>query len=155
MSEASDLVGKTSPPFQMRIEFGKIREFAKAIKDDNPVYFDEAQAKSIAGGIMPPPTFSMTEAFWGSDIGQLVAGLNFDLRRVLHGGQEFEYVKPVHAGDVLTATAKISSVFKKPGKRGGEMTFAVLETEYKNPAGEVVLITRSTIIETAKAVEQK
>lgn len=151
----SELIGKTSAPFQMRIEHGKIREFARAIKDDNPVYFDEDHAKRVAGGIMPPPTFSMTEAFWGSDIGQLVAGLKFDLRRVLHGGQEFEYVKPVHAGDVLTATAKVADVFKKPGKRGGEMTFAVLETEYKNQRGEVVLLARSTIIETGKAVEQK
>lgn len=151
----SELIGKTSTPFQMRIEYGKIREFARAIKDDNPVYFDEDYAKRVAGGIMPPPTFSMTEAFWGSDIGHLVASLKFDLRRVLHGGQEFEYVKPVHAGDVLTATAKVADLFKKPGKRGGEMTFAVLETEYKNQRGEVVLLARSTIIETAKAVEQK
>ena len=151
----SELIGQTSPPFQMRIEHGKIREFARAIKDDNPVYFDEAYATREAGGVMPPPTFTMTEAFWGSDIGQLVAGLKFDLRRVLHGGQEFEYLEPVHAGDVLTATAKVADVYKKPGKRGGEMTFAVLETEFKNQRGEVVLIARSTIIETAKAVEKK
>lgn len=151
----SELIGKSSPPFRMRIEYGKIREFARAIKDDNPVYFDEEYAQRAAGGVMPPPTFTMTEAFWGSDIGQLVAGLKFDLRRVLHGGQEFEYLKAVHAGDVLTATAKIADVYKKPGKRGGEMTFAVLETEFKNQRGEVALLTRSTIIETAKAVEKQ
>lgn len=151
----SELIGHTTPPFRMRIEHGKIREFARAIKDDNPIYFDEAYAEREAGGVMPPPTFTMTEAFWGPDIGQLVAGLRFDLRRVLHGGQEFEYVGPVHAGDVLTAIAKIASVYKKPGKRGGEMTFAVLETEFKNQRDEIVLIARSTIIETAQPVERK
>jgi hypothetical protein len=35
------------------------------------------------------------------------------------------------------------------------MTFAVLETEYKNQKGEVVLYARSTVIETAKPVEKK
>jgi acyl dehydratase len=153
---SSDLVGKQSEPVTMRVEFGKIREFARAIKDDNPMYFDEELARREAGGVMPPPTFSMTQAFWdaGGD-GSPMRSLNFDLRRVLHGGQEFEYVKPIHAGDVLTATARVSNVFKKPGKRGGEMTFAILETEYKNQRGEVVLYARSTIIETAKPVEKK
>jgi len=151
----SELIGKQSEPVTMRVEFGKIREFARAIKDDNAIYFDEEVGRREAGGVMPPPTFSMTQAFWDSSEGSLMRKLNFDLRRVLHGGQEFEYVKPIYAGDVLTATARIAEVFKKPGKRGGEMTFAVLETEYKNQKAEVVLYARSTVIETAKPVERK
>jgi acyl dehydratase len=152
---SSELIGKQTEPVTMRVEFGKVREFARAIKDDNPIYFDEGIARREAGGVMPPPTFSMTQAFWDSSDGSLMRALNFDLRRVLHGGQEFEYVKPIYAGDVLTGTGRISNVFKKPGKRGGEMTFAVLETEYKNQKGEIVLYARSTIIETAKPVEKK
>jgi hypothetical protein len=35
------------------------------------------------------------------------------------------------------------------------MTLVTLETEYKNQRGEVCLYARSTIIETAKAVEKK
>jgi acyl dehydratase len=100
---------------------------------------------------MPPLTFTMTQAFWGEGGPKL----DLDFRRLLHGGQEFEYRKPVYAGDRLTATGRVADVYKKPGKRGGEMTFAVLETEYKNQNGEVVLVARSTLIETAKAVEKK
>jgi acyl dehydratase len=137
----------------MRVEYGKIREFARAIKDDNPIYFDEDYAKKEAGGVMPPPTFTMTQAFW-DDAGNRI-DLGLDMRRVLHGTQEFEYVRPVHAGDTLTGQGKISEVYKKPGKRGGEMTFVVMETEYKNQRGEVALYSRSTIIETAKPVEKK
>jgi acyl dehydratase len=137
----------------MRVEFGKIREFARAIKDENPIYFDEAHAKSVAGGVMPPPTFTMTQAFWDEPANRIDLGL--DLRRVLHGEQEFEYVKPIYAGDTLTAQGRISSVEKRPGKRGGEMTLVTLETEYKNQRGEVCLYSRSTIIETAKPVEKK
>ena len=148
-----DAIGRTSTPMTMRIEYGKIREFARAIKDDNPIYFDEEHAKREAGGIMPPPTFTMTQAFWEDGRGRIP--LDMDLRRVLHGGQEFEYVRPIHAGDVLTAQGRVADVYKKPGKRGGEMTFAVFETEFRNQRGEVVLYSRSTIIETAKAVEKK
>jgi acyl dehydratase len=137
----------------MRVEFGKIREFARAIKDDNPLYFDEEHAKREAGGVMPPPTFTMTQAFWDDGRGRIDLGL--DMRRVLHGEQEFEYVKPIYAGDTLTAQGKIANVEKRPGKRGGEMTLVTMETEYKNQRGEVVLYSRSTIIETAKPVEKK
>ncbi|MEA2624913.1 MAG: hypothetical protein QOD06_958 [Candidatus Binatota bacterium] len=146
-----DAVGRTGSPVEMRVELGKVREFARAIKDDNSVYFDEERAKREQGGVMPPLTFTMTQAFWGEGGPKL----DLDFRRLLHGGQEFEYRKPVYAGDRLTATGRVADVYKKPGKRGGEMTFAVLETEYKNQNGEVVLVARSTLIETAKAVEKK
>ncbi|MBI2963975.1 MAG: MaoC family dehydratase N-terminal domain-containing protein [Deltaproteobacteria bacterium] len=153
MAEKDPRIGRTTQPVTMRVEFGKIREFAAAIKDDNPIYFDEDYARREAGGVMPPPTFTMTQAFWDSHSNRIELGM--DLRRVLHGGQEFEYVQPVHAGDTLTARSSITDVFKKPGKRGGEMTFAVLETQFSNQRGEIVLYSRSTIIETAKPVEKK
>ena len=137
----------------MRVEFGKIREFAQAIKDQNPLYFSEEHAKREAGGVMPPPTFTMTQAFWEEPASRIDLGL--DLRRVLHGEQEFEYVKPIYAGDTLTAQGRVSAVEKRPGKRGGEMTLVTVETEFKNQRGEVCLYSRSTIIETAKPVEKK
>lgn len=151
--EQDPRIGRSGSPVTMRVEHGKIREFASAIKDDNPIYFDEERAKREAGGVMPPPTFTMTQAFWDDGRGRIDLGL--DLRRVLHGEQEFEYLRPIYAGDVLAATGRISNVEKRPGKRGGEMTLVTLETEYKNQRGEVVLYARSTIIETAKPVEKK
>ena len=146
-------IGLSAEPTTLRVEFGKIREFARAIKDDNPIYFDELYARREAGGVMPPPTFTMTQAFWEDGANRIDLGL--DMRRVLHGEQEFEYLRPVHAGDTLTARPRVSNVEKRPGKRGGEMTLITLETEYRNQSGEVCLYSRSTIIETAKPVEKK
>ena len=145
-------VGKTSQPVTMHVERGKIREFAKAIKDDNPIYFDEAYAAKVAGGIVPPPTFLMTQAHWGEG-GRGGIDLGMDLRRVLHGEQEFEYLKPIHAGDVLTAVGKCERMYEKEGSRGGTMNFAILATEYRNQKGELVAISRSTVIETGQTVK--
>ena len=44
MADKSD-IGKVGKPTVMKIEEGKVREFAKAIKDRNPLYSDEAMAK--------------------------------------------------------------------------------------------------------------
>lgn len=149
MADKSD-IGKIGKPVTIRIEAGKIREFAKSIKDPNLLYRDESVAKAEIGGVMPPPTFLMTLAHW--DEGEGRPHVQMDLRRVLHGEQEFEYLKPIHAGDVLTAVTKVTNVFEKSGGRGGTMTFVVMDTEFTNQKGEQVAISRSTTIETGQVV---
>ncbi len=58
-------IGTKGEPVTMHVERGKIREFARAIKDDDPLYFDEAYAAREAGGIMPPLTFLQTDQSLG------------------------------------------------------------------------------------------
>jgi acyl dehydratase len=140
------LIGQWGPDSTMRIELGKIREFAKAVKDPNPTYKDAEHATA-------PPTFLMTLAHWIGDLGQTRSAVKLDYRRLLHGEQEFEYVKPVRAGDVLTFRSRTKDVFEKDGRRGGKMLFVIGETEFKNQRGEVVAYMRNTVIETSGAVQ--
>jgi len=142
-------LGFTARPVVMPIERGKIREFARAIKDDNPIYFDEEYAKREVGGIMPPPTFLITLALWEEQ--EARKRLKLDYKRLLHGEQEYEFFAPIYAGDTLTAVTKITNIFDKAGSRGGQMTFAVLETEFTNQRGEKVALGRMTLIETSQA----
>jgi acyl dehydratase len=145
-------IGKTGAPVTMHVERGKIREFAAAIKDDDPLYWDEEHATREAGGIMPPITFLQTVSHW-DQLGSSRPRLPFDLKRVLHGEQEYEFLKPIRVGDVLTAVSRIADVYEKPGKRGGSMNFAVTETEYTNQRGEVVARARAVTIETGQVVK--
>jgi peroxisomal enoyl-CoA hydratase 2 len=151
MAEQS-IVGKTGKPFRFPIEWSKVREFARAIKDPNPLYFDPELAKKECGGIPVPVTFLQAAAFWQDE--QSSPGMGgFDLRRILHGEQEFEFFKPILVGDVLTGVARVADLFEKEGGRGGKMRFLVVETEYTNQKGEKVAIARSTLIETGQAVK--
>jgi acyl dehydratase len=141
------LLGVWGPENTMRIETGKIREFARAVKDPNPAWL-------AADGALAPPTFLMTMALWMRDLGETRSAVKLDYRRLLHGEQEFEYVKPIRAGDVLTFRSRTRDVFEKQGKRGGTMTFVIGETEFRNQHGDVVAYTRNTAIETADAVKE-
>ena len=132
-------IGKQSAPVTMRVEWGKVREFARAIKDEDP---DDTG---------PPPTFLETLRFW--DDGSARPRPPLDLRRTLHGEQEYEFFKPVHAGDVLTAVSRIADLYEKPGKRGGTMTFCVTETDFTNQRGELVARSRQVGIETGQVVK--
>lgn len=141
------LLGVWGPSTTMVVETGKVREFARAVKDPNPLYFDDQ-------GALAPPTFLMTIAHWIRDLGETRAAVKLDLKRLLHGEQDFEYLRPIRAGDVLTFRSRTKEVFEKQGKRGGVMTFVIGETEFRNAQGDVVAYMRNTAIETAGAVKE-
>jgi len=96
----------------------------------------------------------MTIAHWteGATSGG-VRAVKLDMRRLLHGEQEFEYVKPIHAGDVLRVRSRTRDVFEKQGSRGGKMLFVLMESEYRNPRDEVVAYSRNTLIMTEGTVK--
>jgi acyl dehydratase len=144
-------IDKSGRPFKMPIEWGKVREFARAIKDPNPAYFDPEPARREYGGVPIPVTFLMTSAFWQDEYS--MPAVQFDLGRVLHGEQEFELLKPIYVGDVLTGVTRVADVYDKAGSRGGTMTFTVLETTYTKEKGERVAISRSVILETGQPVK--
>ncbi len=148
-----DLIGKEFPPFQVPVERGKIREFAKAILDDNPIYTDPVYAANTEfKNVAAPPTFTATKAFWRqAPNASELAGLDPHFR--LHGEEEFEYYRPVVAGDVLTCRTRITEAYEKPGKRGGKMTFIVMEFTFFNQRGEKAVVSRTTTINTQGAVK--
>ena len=70
----------------------------------------------------------------------------------MHGEQEFEYLAPVRAGDVLTAQDRIVSITEKESRRAGLLQIAVIETVFRNERGEQVQIARRTLVETGKRI---
>jgi hypothetical protein len=127
---------------RMPIERGKIREFARATGSSNPDYQAE--------GAPVPPTFLTTMGFWATY--HPAVELGFELARVLHGEEEFEFFgPPPHAGQELTFTTRLGERWEKEGKRGGTMRFAKLITEFRDDAGTLVAEKRTTMIETGRA----
>lgn len=147
------VAGKTFAPYEFHVERGKIREFADAIGDANPVYRDpDDPATKAAGGILAPPTLLRTFLY---EPRAAVEALDVkDWSFIVHGEQEFEYLAPVHAGDVLIAQDRILGVTEKESRRAGRLQIAVIETTFRNQAGEPVQIARRTLVETGKRIEE-
>lgn len=144
MSQAE--IGAAGPEFQWVVERGKIQEFAAACLDDDPAHRGpDATA---------PPTFPMTVRFWESPGSRRGVDPPFALERLLHGEQEFEYVRPLRAEEVLRGQTRLKEYYEKEGRRGGTMRFAVYETEFRDATGDPVAWSRATLIETAKPATQ-
>jgi acyl dehydratase len=135
------------------VEPGKVEEFARAIGDDDPVYRDPDAAMARGFAAVPAPlTFVRTSDFPRYRTGERI-DLGFRPEYRLHGEQAYEYDRPLVAGDALTGETVVADAYEREGRRGGTMTFAEVETEYRDSGGERVLVSRATVIETAGAVD--
>jgi len=136
-------IGRTTEMTTMDVEKGHIRRFAQAIGDDNPLYYDEEYAKkSRYGGIITPPTFPTVFGFEG---GRVLEGLDINFARLLHGEQEYEYFKPIMAGDTIRFSTKIIDITEKEGK-SGVMDIITTEMTGHNQKDEKVFVGRSTVV---------
>jgi acyl dehydratase len=144
--------GKSFPPYEFHVERGKIREFADAIEDPNPIYRDPTYAKTALGGIVAPPTLLRTFLYEPRAASEALKVADWSY--IVHGEQEFEYLAPVFAGDVLTAQDRIVSITEKESRRAGKLQIAVIETTFHNQRGEKVQVARRTLVETGKRISE-
>jgi acyl dehydratase len=136
-------IGKVIPAFRTVAEAGRLRFFAKATGETNPVYFDESAARDAGHPDLPlPPTFLFSleleqpDKRWRDEIGIQVA-------RILHGEQSFTYHRMAYAGDVLLFECHIADIYDK---KGGALDFVVRETRVTNQKGEHVADMRSVLV---------
>jgi acyl dehydratase len=141
-------VGTTGRPCRLTVERGRLRLFAKATGQTDPVYVDIDTARERGHRDLPvPPTF-----LFGVDLEQpepfaWLADLGVDLNTVLHGAQSFDYVSPAFAGDDLTATSTITDV---QTKKGGAMQVVERCTAITR-GGQLIATLTSTIVIRAAA----
>ena len=127
-------IGHAMPPFEVEVEKGRLRFFAKATGQTDPVYSDEAAARAAGHpGLPVPPTFLFClEMMDAPNPGALRELLGIDIARILHGEQRFRYHAMAHAGDRLRFEQRIADIYDK---RGGALEFVVRETRVTRADG--------------------
>lgn len=134
MALTTDAIGKTYDPVVYAVGREKVREYASAVGERNPLHTDPAAAREAGfADVVAPPMFAvvysspaMLPALFDPEVG-------LDFARMVHGGQEFRWGGLVVAGDEITTTATVKDITD----RGG-MGFYVFETESHNQDGELV-----------------
>ena len=129
------LVGKTYPPYEYEVGREKIREYARAVGEENPVHHDPEAARAAGfRGVVAPPMFCVVYSAGAMGPAVLDPELGINLAMMVHGSQEFEWSEPVVAGDTVTTQVKVKDLFEKNG-----MQFYVWESESKNQDGKTVV----------------
>jgi len=140
-------VGVSFPPFTIEVERCKIAELALAIGDDNPVYHSREAAQAQGFKDVPlSPTTPTIFSFWGNtEQGHQLEQVGIDVKRILHGEEEYEYLAPVYPGDILTGTTTIIDG-KTRKLKDGSMDIVTTETRYTNHDKQPVLVAKSMLI---------
>lgn len=144
-AEAESYIGHAFPPLTVDVEKWQLKFFAKAVGEDNPVYFDEeaAQAEGYRS-ILAPPTYAVTLSCAAPDPFARVKTIGMNPDKILHTRQDFEYFAPICAGDSITFVATITNIYEK---RAGKFRFMVEETLATNQFGEQTTRLVQTIVE--------
>jgi len=134
MAVRTDAVGKTYPPTVYAVGREKIREYALAVGETNPVHLDVRAARGAGyADLVAPPMFAViystpavVMAVFDPDV-----AMNFAME--VHGAQELRWGPLVIAGEEITTRASVKDIYEHDG-RG----FYVFETISINQRGETV-----------------
>jgi acyl dehydratase len=139
-----DFVGRTFPPGEpYEVSREKLREFANAIGDPNPVYRSKAAAQDAGfPDVIAPPTFAIVISMASSSQALADPELNVNYAMVVHGEQKFTYTRPLRVGDIVTAQSTITNI-----REVGSMSMMTTTTEITTVDGELVCTAHSTIVE--------
>jgi acyl dehydratase len=136
-------VGRSFPagePYVVGIE--KIREFATAIGDDNPISHDTAAARAAGhDDLVASPTFAIAAVARAQDVVVFDPALGLDFSRVVHGDQRFVHHRPILAGDVLTCVVTVDAI-----RALGSNDVLTLRAELTLPDGTPVTTAVSSLV---------
>lgn len=127
-------VGTSFPPVTYAVGREKIREYAHAVGETNPVYLDLEAARAAGyADLVAPPMFAVVYSAPAIAPALFDPAVGIDFAHMVHGSQEFAWGAPVVAGDEIVTTATVTSISAR-----GEMTFFVFESVSENQRGETV-----------------
>lgn len=128
----------------MAIERGRLRFFAKAIGETNPVYTDLEAARAAGYSDLPaPPTFLFAAELDSGAMFERLDAMAIPLGKLLHGEQGFEYFAPVVAGDTVTVRTRVADIYVK---KNGALEFVEMLAQVSNQRGEHVANLRSLTV---------
>ncbi len=117
MAVDKKFIGRKYPPVEYEVCKEKIKEYATAVGDLNPLYIDEQKAKQSAyKGIIAPPLFAVVYAKDAMAAPMFDRDLALNLAMLVHGEQEYEFVDVVRPGDTIVTEAFIANIEEKSNK---------------------------------------
>jgi acyl dehydratase len=146
------LLGQFGPDFILPIERGHVRQFARAAYAGLPAHLDGSSP------IIPATYLVSAGVLWGYTLerprGTLFEQIDHDLSVPLHAGEAYTFHGPLpRVGEQLTARACLESVKTRQGSRGGELTFLVMLTEFRDANDKLRVEARATTVTTENSPE--
>ncbi|MEW9573818.1 MaoC family dehydratase N-terminal domain-containing protein [Rhodanobacter sp. Si-c] len=137
-------MGYELPVSTLPLERGRLRAFARAVGEPDPVYVDVEAARAAGYPDLPaPPTFLFAAELDSGTQMAMAEAMGISLAKLLHGEQGFTYHRPACAGDTVTVRTRISEIYDK---KGGALEFVVTLSEVRNQHDDLVAELRNVLV---------
>ncbi|HET7665483.1 MAG TPA: (3R)-hydroxyacyl-ACP dehydratase subunit HadA [Mycobacterium sp.] len=119
----------------------KIREYAVAVKNDDPSFYDEAAAAELGHDSLPAPlTFISVFGYRAQSAFFADANIGINDMQIVQVDQVLKFVRPIFAGDKLYCDVYVDSIRQSHGA-----DIIVTKNIVTNEAGDVVQETYTTL----------
>lgn len=150
-------VGASSPPIRVTVDALTSQRYARAIGEENPLYYDEQYARSKGyAGLVVPPNFLPSYLDWSD------GGREEDLRpdgtpsaemewiptegvRIMGGGEEMHFHAPCIAGTEVVLTSHLDEVASRDSQSGLMFVLKVRNT-YESSGGTLLMTSTRTVL---------
>ncbi|MCV7402134.1 (3R)-hydroxyacyl-ACP dehydratase subunit HadA [Mycobacterium fragae] len=142
MSLGEKIVGMTYRyPDHYEVEREKVREYAVAVKNDDPPFFDENAAADLGYDTLPAP-LTFISVFGYQAVAAFFEHANIETNeaQVVQVDQELKYFRPIKVGDRLYCDVAVHSVRQAHGT-----DIIVTRQTVTNDDGDVVQETYTTL----------
>jgi acyl dehydratase len=124
-------VGKQYPPAVYAVGREKVKEYAAAVGETNPLHLDPQAARDAGyADVVAPPMFAVVYQAPAVMPGIFDPEVGIDFAMMVHSGQDFRWERVVVAGEELTTRASVASIEQKGG-----MGFYDFEVATKDAGG--------------------
>ena len=149
------------------VERGAVRRYAQAIMYEDPIFDQPCENNTLFGGPVAPPLFPthMFRRAFGKpdpvqdnaknpDFDGIVATTSSEGLptleplagyALLNGGSEIEFFRYARHGETIKLTSRYADITEKETSKG-PIILVVIESEYRNSEGELLIRTRRTQI---------
>jgi acyl dehydratase len=141
-SLGKDMVGKRYRyPDHYVVEREKVREYAIAVKNDDPAFFEEKAAAELGYSALPAPlTFISVFGYKAVAAFFEHAHIATDDAQIVQVDQTLKFLRPIQVGDRLYCDVSIESV-----RRAHGTDIVMTKQTVTNEAGDVVQETYTTL----------
>jgi acyl dehydratase len=134
MASSTDAIGKVYAATVYAVGREKVREYAAAVGETNPLYLDVNAAREAGlADVVAPPMFAVVYAAPSVMQGLFDPELGIDFAHLVHGSQEFRWGPLVVAGDEISTTTAVKDISVR-----GEFELYVFESRSRNQRDQTV-----------------
>ncbi|MFA5664049.1 MaoC family dehydratase N-terminal domain-containing protein [Castellaniella sp.] len=137
-------IGHELAPSVLPIERTRLRFFAKATGQTDPIYLERAAARAAGHADIPaPPTFLFAADYDSGAFYRLFSDMGVPLANLLHAEQGFTYHRLVYVGDTVTVRTRVADIYSK---KGGALEFICLASRVTGPHDDQLVAELHTVL---------